>query len=273
MAVPPAPEAEGEAIGFDSPEEAVRRIDQLLREEEWEALARCYDLEGTLLTRGEIGRWEWFAHGGRPEAFPGPHEPWPHPFPPGSSYLGHEEVAPDRVRVRVRSTWYERGREMEGERVVEMVRDPDGPGWRLCPPAEEVRRAEREWESTPEGRVFGPVRECLDRMVSTGGHMVSYRADPGSFRVTGAEESEEGLTEYSFRVRARRLSEFGAEPGDPETIEGRIVLDEEMGLAFDEEGRVRFSPGHVLHPRFWSRMDHPAVQGEEFEEMVRPDRD
>ncbi len=119
---------------FRSPEDAVRRIDELLRTEEWGELAGHYDLRGSETTREELARWEWFLHGGRPMADPrgrsGPH----HPFPPGSSYVGHEVIGKvARVRVAALEPGPETGFEdSPGRRTFFLVRA--GGGWRLLAP-------------------------------------------------------------------------------------------------------------------------------------------
>lgn len=75
---------------FDHPEAAVERVNELLAAEDWETLARYYDLDRSELTFDEVARWEWFEYGGQPVADPlgrtGPH----HPFPDGATYRDHE---------------------------------------------------------------------------------------------------------------------------------------------------------------------------------------
>ena len=85
---------------FEDPAAAVERIDELLAAEDWETLARYYDLEGSALSFDDVARWEWFEYGGQPVADPagrgGPH----HPFPRGATYRAHE-VDGDVCRVSV----------------------------------------------------------------------------------------------------------------------------------------------------------------------------
>lgn len=78
-----------ESLYFAGPREAVVQADDLLLAEDWEQLARYYDLDGSELAYEDIARWEWFEHGGQPVADPhgraGPH----HPFPRGATYREH----------------------------------------------------------------------------------------------------------------------------------------------------------------------------------------
>lgn len=74
---------------FADPQSAVERINELLAAEDWATLAAYYDLSGSDLTEDEIGRWEWFDHGGRPVADPHGRSGPRHPFPKGARYRDH----------------------------------------------------------------------------------------------------------------------------------------------------------------------------------------
>lgn len=128
---------------FEDPETAVDRTNALLAAEDWETLARFYDLEGSELTFDEVARWEWFEHGGQPVADPrgrsGPH----HPFPAGSTYRDHEvDGRVCRVTVELDPALADlhhgpdpRGRDGPEFRAFTLIRQAEG--WQLLEPNDE----------------------------------------------------------------------------------------------------------------------------------------
>lgn len=123
------------APSFPSPEEAVHRINALVAEEAWEELAAHYDLEGSELGIGDVGRWEWFLHGGRPTADPRDRSGPRHPFPAPAGYRGHRvDGAVARVTVvpRPEARAPGTGDDPSGERTFFLIRSGDG--WRLLAP-------------------------------------------------------------------------------------------------------------------------------------------
>lgn len=80
--------------GFASPAEAVDRIAAMLRAGDWAGLARCADLEGTGVGRAELESGAWFQS---PPDGPFRASGARRPFPPGYTYLFHEESGDEAV--------------------------------------------------------------------------------------------------------------------------------------------------------------------------------
>lgn len=98
----PAP-AEAGALYFRSPQEAVGRATELLRQEDWATLARYYDLTDAPLDHTALASGDYFLREERP---PGHHPglPWryAHPFTPGMHFEEAQPTArPGVLRVRV----------------------------------------------------------------------------------------------------------------------------------------------------------------------------
>lgn len=92
----------GRAPALPSPRAAVREVERLRGEEDWEALGDLYDLRGSEVGPGRVASRSWYEEGARPEPHPLGGQAAGEPFPPGSSYVGHAvdgEVA--RVTVRL----------------------------------------------------------------------------------------------------------------------------------------------------------------------------
>lgn len=107
--------------------------------------------------------------------------------------------------------------------------------------------------------VAGRIRACLGHQVGGSGHLGTYHIE--ALAVTGAEEVRPGVTRYTFQADTWVETEFMGpvtedDPGPPmQTTTGWIDLDGDLRLTYDEAGRVRFSPGRVMHPRFWQDPD------------------
>lgn len=83
---------------FNSAADAVERIPDLLRREDWAALARFYDLAGTSVKREELTSGRFFLNRERPaNAHPGLPWTYRHPFTPGFKF----KDAVDRAEVGV----------------------------------------------------------------------------------------------------------------------------------------------------------------------------
>ena len=76
----------------------------------------------------------------------------------------------------------------------------------------------------------------------------NYLLDSASFVLKDSEKVEGG-TEYRFEVDAYREAGFDAsgKPG-PETVQGSIVLDDDLHPVMDAEGRVRLKPWTCADP-------------------------
>lgn len=91
------------ALYFGSPQEAVERVTELLRREDWPTLARYYALSGTNIARARLTSGEYFLRKERPPSHH-PGLPWKykHPFTPGFKFERAEDAAAkDVVRVTV----------------------------------------------------------------------------------------------------------------------------------------------------------------------------
>ncbi len=115
---------------FDSPEQAVDRISDLLRKEDWATLARYYDLAGTGVDRSTLESGEFFIARERPPiAHPAGFWRYRHPFPPGFRYDSHEvtgDVAVVRVSIAIDQG---DGMNQRGMHVFRMKKSPHG--WRI----------------------------------------------------------------------------------------------------------------------------------------------
>jgi hypothetical protein len=79
---------------FSSPREAVSRINELLRDQDWKTLSDYYDLSGSSVDRRELESGRFFIRTERPEkADPAGFWRYRHPFPPG--FVFHHEQSTD----------------------------------------------------------------------------------------------------------------------------------------------------------------------------------
>ena len=77
----------GDAFYFSSPEQAVEAIRTMLKEEDWAALTRYYDLSGSGVDPATLRSGEFFIRTEPPEAYhPGGFWRYKHPFPPSFDY-------------------------------------------------------------------------------------------------------------------------------------------------------------------------------------------
>lgn len=79
------------AAYFDSPQQSVRVITELLRKEDFKSLARYYDLSGTDIERADLEAGGFFIRRDRPgSAHPAGFWRYKHPFAPGFEYSSHQ---------------------------------------------------------------------------------------------------------------------------------------------------------------------------------------
>lgn len=69
---------------FATPREAVDVLSRLLAARDWAGLAACYDADPAALTPA-------FFYDAQVASHPAGFDRWRHPFPPGWSYVSHEE--------------------------------------------------------------------------------------------------------------------------------------------------------------------------------------
>ncbi len=92
--------AMSDTIFFASPKDAVPALAEMLANEDWAALARCYAFEGSGVDRRELETGRYFRRSYSTEGHPARLDRWRHPFPPGYRYLTHT-VEGDEALVRV----------------------------------------------------------------------------------------------------------------------------------------------------------------------------
>ena len=89
-----------QSLFFSSPEEAVEKISDLLRVEDFNTLARYYDLSGSETERADLESGNFFVRRERPEmAHPAELWRYKHPFAPGFEYCGMIPGSGDGVFV------------------------------------------------------------------------------------------------------------------------------------------------------------------------------
>lgn len=113
------------------PERAVEILARLLSAEDWPALARLHDLEGTTLRAADLESGAYFIRGATPPA-PG-HGLIRRPFSPGYSYAFHE-VRGDEADVTV-SCAIDQGDGMVLRGMQSFRLRLRGPGWKVVPEA------------------------------------------------------------------------------------------------------------------------------------------
>jgi hypothetical protein len=87
------PEPPAGAAYFADPQQAVTKITELLRAEDYRALAAYYDLSGTEVKRADLVSGEFFIRKQRPpSAHPAGFWRYKHPFAPGYKYSAHTPV-------------------------------------------------------------------------------------------------------------------------------------------------------------------------------------
>ena len=78
---------------FSSPQEAVTKINELLREENFSELASYYDLSDSSVPLDSLTSGQYFLKNSKPERdIPGGFGKFSRPFPLGFSYANHETV-------------------------------------------------------------------------------------------------------------------------------------------------------------------------------------
>ncbi len=128
----------GEAY-FTSPEEAVVRITEMLRQEDFGTLAGYYDLSDSNVPLEDLESGAFFIRTDRPEvAHPAGFWRYRHPFPPGFTYSGMRSTAREGVFIIRVDTSIDQGADAPqqvGYSRFHMIKSANG--WQILPdPAE-----------------------------------------------------------------------------------------------------------------------------------------
>jgi len=120
---------------FSSPQNAVPKIAAMLRQSEFKALARYYDLTDSDISRADLESGDFFIRKERPE-FAHPAESWryKHPFSPGFKYSSMQSSARDNVYVIRVTISIEQGSgapNQEGYSLFYMIKSVHG--WQVLP--------------------------------------------------------------------------------------------------------------------------------------------
>ena len=120
---------------FSSPEEAVSKIADLLRQEDFKTLARYYDLSNSDTKLADLQSGEFFVRTERPE-ISHPVEFWryKHPFSPGFEYSGMRPSAREDVYVITVRVSIDQGSDspmQEGYSEFYMIKSAKG--WQVLP--------------------------------------------------------------------------------------------------------------------------------------------
>jgi len=87
-------------VYFSSPQEAVPKIAEMLRQSDFTTLAKYYDLTGSDIPPADLECGDFFIRKERPEvAHPAGFWRYKHPFPPGFKYSGMQSGVRDNVHV------------------------------------------------------------------------------------------------------------------------------------------------------------------------------
>lgn len=121
---------------FTNPQEAVEQISIMLREKNWNELAKYYNLTGSKIEQDELTSGEFFYSDERPEvAHPGGFWKYKHPFAPGFIFdnVKEEEGMQSIVEVTV-SIEIDQGGGMiqRGEKTFLMQKSDNG--YQILPP-------------------------------------------------------------------------------------------------------------------------------------------
>ena len=122
-----APGADGGVELLPDPERAAEILARLVSAEDWAALARLHDLDGTALRSADLESGAYFVAG---DAAPG-HGRARRPFPPGYRYASHE-IRGDEAEVVVSCAIDQGdGLVLRGMKVFRLRRR--GAGWKVVP--------------------------------------------------------------------------------------------------------------------------------------------
>lgn len=120
---------------FESPKEAVPKIAELLRQEDFKRLAKCYDLSNSDIELATLQSGEFFVRTERPElAHPAEFWRYKHPFAPGFEYGSRRPSSRDNVYVITVRVSIDQGADspvQEGYSEFYMIQSAKG--WQVLP--------------------------------------------------------------------------------------------------------------------------------------------
>lgn len=120
---------------FSSPQEAIPRIAELLRQEDFRTLARYYDLSSSDIPLSEMESGSFFVRTERPEvAHPAGFWRYKHPFPPGFEYDSIQPAAREGVYVVSVRLSIDQGMDSPNQEALSrfyMIKSDHG--WQLLP--------------------------------------------------------------------------------------------------------------------------------------------
>jgi hypothetical protein len=120
---------------FSSPQEAVPRITEMLKLEDFKTLAKYYDLSGSDIPPADLESGAFFVQRERPEvAHPAGFWRHKHPFPPGFTYAGMHPGARENVHVIRVEISIDQGAEapnQSGYAQFQMIKSDMG--WQILP--------------------------------------------------------------------------------------------------------------------------------------------
>ncbi len=126
--------ASGEAY-FSSPQGAVPRIAELLRQEDFKTLAKYYDLSGSDIPLSDLESGDFFIRTERPEvAHPAGFWRYKHPFSPGFNFSSIRSTAREGVYVIRVEVSIDQGMDspaQEGYSLFYMIKSARG--WQVLP--------------------------------------------------------------------------------------------------------------------------------------------
>lgn len=120
---------------FSSPQEAVSRLAELVRNKEFKTLAKYYDLSGSDIPLADLESGDFFIRTERPEmAHPAGFWRYKHPFPPGFRYSSTRPSTREGVYIISVSVLIDEGSDIpnqEGLSLFYMVKSTKG--WQVLP--------------------------------------------------------------------------------------------------------------------------------------------
>lgn len=141
---------------FSSPQNAVPKIAEMLKQSNFKALIRYYDLAGSDISRADLESGDFFVRKKRPEfAHPAGFWRYKHPFSPGFKYGDMQSSVRKNVYVIRVTISIEQGSEspdQEGYSLFYMIKSVHG--WQVLPDQVE-ESVEPEIPSTVQGVVEG----------------------------------------------------------------------------------------------------------------------
>ena len=140
---------------FRTPQEAVSRINALMKEQNWPVLTSYYDISGTDLDRSELTSGQFFLRTQRPpDAHPGLNWRQRAPFPPGFVFDHVEKTADPKVVTVVVSIEIDEGGGMKQRGLASFVLRKSAKGYQVVPDVEAYRRERGDRTSSGADTIF-----------------------------------------------------------------------------------------------------------------------